>query len=174
MKSSAEFRGLFTGLALVGIATLIAIDGPTVIPGQELLQSLRFHIAAGMLGLVVLLLISRAWWRGILLLPLLLTSAGQGGLIIYRQQESRAQYDGRREIAQARVLNFNVLSSNERGSDIADYMIATAPDVMFVMESNAIRSQQARLALDFPYAAGCDAPGPKLRHDDLFAHAPHR
>ena len=159
MKSSAEFRGLLTGLALVGLAFLVLVDGPTIIPGQELLQSLRFHIAAGMLVIVVLLVMSRAWWRGVLLLALLLASAGQGGLIIYRQQESRAQYDSRPEIAQALVLNFNVLASNERGSDIADYMIATAPDVMIVMESNAIQPERARLAVDFPYTAGCNEDG---------------
>lgn len=159
MKSSAEFRGLFTGFALVGLAMLIAVDGPTVIPGQELLQSLRFHIAAGVLGVVVLLLISRAWWRGVVLLALVLASIGQGGLMIYRQLESRVQYDGRPEIGQARVLTFNVLASNERGVDIADYMIATAADVMFVMETNAIQSQRARLDVEFPYAAGCDAQG---------------
>ena len=159
MKPAAEIRGLLSGLALVGIAGLIAIDGPQLIPGQELLQSLRFHIAAAVLGLVVLLLMSRAWWRGVLLLVIVLASAGQGGLIVYREQQARSAYDGRTALATARVLSFNVLNSNERGADIADYMIETSPDVAFIMESGAIHFQRERIAAAFPYFGGCDGNG---------------
>lgn len=159
VRFAAEFRGLLSGLALVGAAALLAIDGPLLIPGQELLQSLRFHIGAALLCLVALLFISRAWWRGVVMLVLVVGSLGQGGLIVYRQQEARQAFDGRTPAATARVLSFNVLASNERDEDIADYMIETAPDVIFTLESNAILPQLDRLATAFPFRAGCDSIG---------------
>ncbi len=159
MKLAAEFRGLLSGLALVGIATLLVIEAPSIIPGQDLLHSLRFHIAGALLGLVVVLLLSRAWWRGVLLLVLVGLSLGQGGLIIYRQQESRAAFDGRTPVASMRLLSFNVLSSNPRGAEIVDYMAKTGADVVFTMESNAIVPQLDRIATLLPYRAGCSPDG---------------
>lgn len=159
MKFAGEFRGLLTGLALVGIALLIGVDGPQILPGQELLQSLRFHIAAALLGLVVLLLISRAWWRGVLMLVLVLASLGHGGLVIYRQQQGREIHDGQTAAASMRLLTFNVLSSNERGAEIVDYIFNTNPDVVFTMESNAVVPQLGRLATKYPYQAGCSPDG---------------
>ena len=156
---SAELRGLLSGLALVGIAALVAIDGPQLVPGQDLLQSLRFHIAALLIGLVVLLFASRARWRGLLMLVLVGASLGHGALVVYRQQEARAAFDARDPVATARVLSFNVLAYNQRGGDIADFMIESAADIVFIMESRAMLPQLERLASAFPYRAGCDQAG---------------
>ena len=159
MKLAGEFRGMLTGLALVGMAVLAGVDGPQIIPGQELLQSLRFHIAGALLGLVVLLLISRAWWRGVLMLLVVFASLGQGGLIIYRQQQARQVFDGQTAAATMRLLTFNVLSNNGRGAEIVDYIFKAAPDVVFTMESNAVVPQIGRLATVYPYQAGCSPDG---------------
>lgn len=159
MKLVGELRGLLTGLALVGIALLIGIDGPQIVPGQEIFQSLRFHIAAALLGLVVLLLVSRAWWRGVLMLVIVGASLGQGGLTIYRQQQGRQVYDGQTAATTMRLLSFNVLSSNERGAEIVDYMFEAAPDVVFTMESNAVVPQLDRIATVYPHRLGCSPDG---------------
>lgn len=157
--NQAELRGLLSGLALVGIAALVAIDGPTLLPGQDLLQSLRFHIAAPLLGVVLLLFVFRARWRAGLMLVLVLASMGQGALVIYRQQQAREPLEVSAPAATARVLSFNVLSSNPRGSEIVDFIEQTSPDVVFTMESNAIIPQLDRLAAIMPYRAGCDGAG---------------
>ncbi len=159
MKLAAEFRGLLSGLALVGVATLIVIEAPTIIPGQELLHSLRFHIAGALLGLVAVLLLSKAWWRGVLLLLLVGLSIGQGAFIIYRQQESRQAFDAQSPLASVQLLSFNVLSSNPRGAEIVDYMAATGADFVFTMESNAIVSELNRIQTILPYRAGCSPDG---------------
>lgn len=157
MRWTAEFRGVLSGLAIVGVFLLLTINAPLMIPGQELLQSLRFHIAAMIFGLVVLLFISGAWWRGLVMLILVGISAGQGGWIIYQQQRERLPIVA--DSPTVRVLSYNVLASNPLGDRLADYMIKTAPDLMVVMESAAIRSQLSRLAAEFPYHAGCDLEG---------------
>ena len=159
MNLAGELRGLLTGLALVGTALLIGVDGPQILPGQELLQSLRFHIAAALLGLVVLLLITKAWWRGVLMLVLVVASLGQGGLIIYRQQQGRQIFEAQTPAATMRLLTFNVLSSNGRGAEIVDYVFQTAPDVFFTMESNAVVPQFSRIATVYPYRLGCSPDG---------------
>ncbi len=159
MKLAAEFRGLLSGLALVGLATLLAIEAPAILPGQELLHSLRFHIGAALLGLVIMLLITKAWWRGVLLLLIVALSLGQGTLLVLRQAEGRAAFNDQTPLASLRLLSFNVLASNERGAEIADYMAQTGADVVFTMESNAVLPQLDRIATTFPFRAGCSPDG---------------
>lgn len=159
MKLGAELRGILTGLALVGCAVLAAVSVRQIAPGQELLQSLRFHIGAVMLGLVVLLFIGRAWWRGVLLLALVLASLGQGVWIIAQQQAGRQVFDGRPVAAQIEVLSFNVLASNDRGGEIVRYIAESAPDIAVIMESNGILPHLTGLAQAFPGRAGCRADG---------------
>lgn len=156
MKLAAEFRGLLSGLALVAIVLLLAIDAPSLIPGQELLQSLRFHIAIAVVPLLILLFLSRAWWRGLALLLVLGASVSVGGWIVYQQQRARPTVDA---VAQVDVLSFNVLAPNRRGPEIADYILETTPDVAIIMESNAIVPQIGRLASLYPHRAGCNAQG---------------
>jgi endonuclease/exonuclease/phosphatase (EEP) superfamily protein YafD len=143
----------------VGVATLVIIEAPTIIPGQEIMHSLRFHIGAVLLALVPLLLVSKAWWRGVFLLVIVGSSLGQGALLVLRQQESRTTFDGQTPAATMRLLSFNVLSSNERGAEIADYMAQTGADVVFTMESNAVLPHLDRIATTFPYRAGCSPDG---------------
>ncbi|MET3924831.1 endonuclease/exonuclease/phosphatase family protein [Devosia sp. 2618] len=158
MKILAELRGLLTGAALAGFGLLVAIDGPSLLPGQDLLQSLRFLIAAGLILLAIVMFIARAWMRGLAVLVIACLSIGYGAWIIYDQQQARNAKTGE-AVATATVLSFNTLAYNSRGSDIVDYMIETAPDVAVIMESEAIHAQLDRLATFFPARAGCDATG---------------
>ena len=82
-----EFRGAITALALVACLAVLAASFDVGIPGQSLLQSLRFHIAAVVLVLSIVLFASRAWWRGLLVLVVAVSSAAQGGLLVKAQQD---------------------------------------------------------------------------------------
>jgi endonuclease/exonuclease/phosphatase (EEP) superfamily protein YafD len=157
--SVAEVRGVLTGLALVAVALLVAVSGPILVPGQELLSSLRFHIGAALLALPLALFVMGAWWRGLLMLLLVGASLGQGGWIVWQQQALRIALADRPTLANVDVLSINALASNPRGREIVDYILTTAPDVVVIMESTAITPYLDLLAVDYPYRAGCDANG---------------
>ena len=152
-----EFRGAITALALVVCGVLLAASVEFGVPGQVLLQSLRFHIAAGLLGLVLLLFIGGAWRRALLFLLVFAVSAGQGLAIIYRQQEVRieAQATGTKPLF--KVLSFNLLSGNEEnGGRIADFIIASGADVVMLMEASPLGPYRDKVMAAYPYHAGCD------------------
>lgn len=152
-----EFRGAITALALVVCGVLLAASVEFGVPGQVLLQSLRFHIAAGLLGLVLLLFIGGAWRRALLFLLVFAVSAGQGLAIIYRQQEVRieAQATGARPLF--KLLSFNLLSGNEKnGGRIADFIIASGADLVMLMEASPLGPYRDKVMAAYPYHAGCD------------------
>ncbi|UJW86685.1 endonuclease/exonuclease/phosphatase family protein [Devosia sp. SL43] len=159
MISKAELRGVLTGLSLVAVALLVAISGPILVPGQELLSSLRFHVGLALLALPLALLVVGAWRRALLVLLLVGASLGQGGWIVWQQQAGRAELQERAALATLEVMSFNVLAYNERGADIASYVLQSAPDLLVTMESNAIMGQLDELAADYPYRAGCNPQG---------------
>lgn len=156
----AEFRGVVTGLAAVGSIVLIAISVDLGVPGQALLQTIRFHLATAMLILPVLLLISGARRRAVLMLALVIMSLGQGGLIVLRQQDLRVPLAGRATLADFSLLNYNVLADNPTGTDAADLIVRTESDIAVIMEAPGIRPYFDRIGSVFPYHAGCDAPAP--------------
>lgn len=158
MHYKSEIRGLLTGLALVALLVLAAVSVPAIIPGQELLHSLRFHIAIGALALPVLLSIFGARWRALLVAALILTSIGQGALIVIAQLNTRAPMVAQVPVAHFNLLSFNVLASNKRGPDIAAYMLQTLPDVAVILETPGIEDQISELSTAFPYHAGCSTP----------------
>jgi endonuclease/exonuclease/phosphatase (EEP) superfamily protein YafD len=156
--SKAEIRGILTGLGLVAIALLIGISMPTILPGQELLQSLRFHIGIALVVVPLLLLLFGAWRRALVLLVLIALSLGQGALVVMSQLQTRAPMAAQTPAAEFSLLSFNVLSSNERGAEIADYIVHTMPDVAVIMETPGIEDQLDILAPIYPYRIGCDNP----------------
>lgn len=155
MTLRSEIRGILTGVSLVAAVVLVAISMPPRIPGQELLHSLRFHIAIACLVLPLLLLINGAWIRASLFGALVALSLGQGALIVRAQQATRAPLPG--EDAPAfTLMSFNVLSSNRSGRELADYVIASAPDIAVIMEAPGIARYLPDLLQTFPYKLGCD------------------
>lgn len=86
MAVGSEFRGILTGLGLVVATVLLAISVDIGIPGQELLQSLRFHFVAVCLLLPLGLALFGARLRAMIMLALLLLSAGQGVIIAQQLQ----------------------------------------------------------------------------------------
>ena len=150
---------MLTGLALVAAALLVAVSGPVLVPGQELLSSLRFHIGMVLLALPLALLMFGAWRRALLMLLLVGASLAQSGWIVWQQQEVRSSLADRPTLANVDVLSINALAYNPRGREIVDYILATAPDVVVIMESMAIVPHLDVLSIDYPYRAGCDASG---------------
>lgn len=154
----AEIRGVLTGFGAVGLVLLVAISAGSVIPGQELLGSLRFHIGIALLGLAIALVLTGARWRAAVMGATICASLGQGALVMATQLSARAQMADQTPLAQFKLLSFNVLATNPRGADIAAYMVKTLPDVAVIMETPGIQSQIGALSATFPYHAGCANP----------------
>ena len=154
MLSRAEFRGAFLALGGVLLVVLLIVWLSPNIPGALLLQSLRFHLAAVGLGLAVLAIWSGARWRGLLGLVLVLASAGHGALLVadlYARRTPMATGPA----AQFRFLSFNVLTGNDRSSELVDAILADPPDVALIMETPGVEAYLDRLAEVLPYRVGC-------------------
>lgn len=154
-----ELRGAITALALVVCGVLAAVSFDAGVPGQALLQSLRFHIAAGLLGLVVLLLLGGAWRRGLLFFLVFAVSAAQGGAIVYRQQEARIAASAADSRPLFRMLSFNLLNTNQNGEQIADFVIASGADIVLLMEAAPVAPYRDKLLATYPHHAGCETQG---------------
>lgn len=153
----AEMRGFALALSLVALAALLAITINFNIPGQQLLHSLRFYLAAAALVPALLLLFSGARWRAAAVLALVLASAGQGAVIVLNQQRARPAVSGD-VLASLDVLSFNVLSKNPGGQAIADYLVQSPPDIAMIMEAPALEPYLDRLGAVFPSRVGCQSP----------------
>ena len=150
-----ELRGGLTALALVVAGVLFAVSVDLGIPGQALLQSLRFHIAAALLGLVVLLFIGGAWRRAWVLALVFAISAGQGVAIVYHQQEPRIALAAAQSKPLLKLLSFNLLSNNQNGENIARFIAGSDADVAVLMEAAPIASHVEILRAAYPYFVGC-------------------
>lgn len=151
-----ELRGALTAFALVLCGLLVLVSYDLGIPGQPLLQSLRFHIAAALLGLMLLHLITRAWWRSVLFLAVAAVSIGQGGLLLYRQQEVRAAVMAQPGKPLLRMLSFNLLQSNMgSGRKIASFIENSGADIVLIMEAGPIKPFAVEIARTYPYRTEC-------------------
>jgi len=151
-----ELKGGLTALALVVAGVLFAVSVDLGIPGQALLQSLRFHIAAALLGLVVLLFVAGAWRRAWVFVFVFAISVGQGAAIIYHQQEARIALAATPGKPLLKLLSFNLLSGNQNGENIARFIAGSGADVAVLMEAAPIASHVGILRQVYPYYAGCD------------------
>lgn len=154
MRWRSEISGAATCLGglVAGLLVLVSVD--LGLPGQSLLQSLRFHIAAAMLVAVLALLLTRAWWRSAAFMLVMLASLGEGGLLILRYQEARAAaVEGARPLFS--LLSFNVLTENPRPSELADFISGSGADVVYVMEGRPLFAHLQQLRASYPHIAGC-------------------
>src|SRR5690606_27965706 len=129
MADRSEFRGAVTGLALVAAPLLVAAGVNLGIPGQALLQTLRFHIAA----LLVPAVLARcaAGGRRHAVVPALLAAGGlaEGATFSYRQQAERMALAAAASGSLFRVLSFNILNHIEAiGEAIADFIKPSCVD----------------------------------------------
>jgi endonuclease/exonuclease/phosphatase (EEP) superfamily protein YafD len=155
-----ELRGVLTAFALVLCGLLVLVSYDLGIPGQPLLQSLRFHIAAALLGIMLLHLVARAWWRAILFLAVAAASIGQGGLLLYRQHEARAAVMAQPGQPLLRMLTFNLLQSNMgSGRRIASFIENSGADIVLIMEAGPIKPFAVEIARTYPYRTECTGRG---------------
>lgn len=155
-----ELRGALTAFALVLCALLFLVSYDVGIPGQSLLQSLRFHLGAAMVGLVLLHLVSGAWWRAVLFLAVAAVSVGQGGLVVYKQQQARAAVADLPSKPVFRMLSFNLLQSNMgSGREIVTFIENSGADLVLLLEAGPAEPFEAELAKTYPYRSQCTAAG---------------
>jgi len=151
-----ELRGALTAFCVVVCGALVLVSFDLGIPGQVVLQSLRFHVAAVLFGLAVLLFVTRAWWRGMLFLVAFSLSAGQGALVIYRQQEARATFASQPNRPLFKMLSFNLLQTNrENGHKIAQFIENSGADLVLVMEAGPVGPFAEEIAAIYPYRSDC-------------------
>lgn len=155
MLSWSEFRGGLLALGGVLVVVLAVMVVQPGLPGELLLQSLRFHIILGGLVLAVLTIIAGARWRGGVLLAVLLAAGVHSAGYVLEFQSRRVDYASP-PLAQFRFLSFNVLAGNPRGQELVDSILADPPDVALIMETPGIEEQLDRLAAILPYRAGCE------------------
>jgi len=157
MISRSEIRGVLTGLAVTALFLLVGGTIWPLLPGQPLLQSLRFHSALVCLVLAVALAVAGSRWRAGLLALLALLSAGQGGWMIYQQQQARIAAAARPVTQSIELISFNILNSNtENGPAIAQMLAGQSADVLFTLESAPLFPELDTLAAVYPYRIGCD------------------
>lgn len=141
-------------LSAVLTVVLLIVSFPLGLPGELLLQSLRFHLIAVGLVLALAAILSGARWRGLIVLLVVLASAAHGAKFLrdyyVRQVPMIAE-----PLAEFKFLSFNVLTGNTKAAELVDAVLADPPDVMLVMETPGIERYLDRLTETFPYRVGC-------------------
>lgn len=150
----AELRGGVLALAGVVLLGLLVASATPGLPGELLVQSLRFHLVAAGLALVAAAMMLGARWRGLAVLLPVLAGLGHGALLL-REFHVHERPAGE-PAAQLRLLSFNVLSGNPRAAELVDAILADPPDVAVIMETPGIRAHLGKLAEALPYRVGCE------------------
>lgn len=155
MTSREEFRGVLLTLSgLVALLLLVASLTPGL-PGELLLQSLRFHLVVAGAGLLVALLVMGIRWRAALFGLLLLAAAGHAAFLV-------VELGARRLVAPVgsdtplRVLSYNVLTGNDTAEDALRHILDLAPDVAVILETPGVEPYLEQLSDAFPYHLGCE------------------
>ncbi|WP_052732049.1 endonuclease/exonuclease/phosphatase family protein [Devosia geojensis] len=157
MEIRGEVRGILTGFGLVAAVVVVAASGPSMFPGQPLLQSLRPHLGIALFVYAVIMVLAGARWRGLALAALAALSVGHTASIIYSQQQARTAVADRPAIAEFDLLSFNVLNYNEGNSArIVDTILARNPDVVILMEAAPVFAELPRLREVYPHDIGCE------------------
>lgn len=157
MWGRAEFRGAV--LALSGVLALVLIITSTSpgLPGELLLQTLRFHLVGLGLVLAALLVFLGAKWRALLFVAFLGVALAHGVSYVL-------EYSGRRtELATApkaglTLLNFNVLTGNDEPERVVAFIRDLAPDVALIMETPGVENQLSEINAILPHRIGCETP----------------
>jgi endonuclease/exonuclease/phosphatase (EEP) superfamily protein YafD len=155
MLGKAELRG--ATLALGGVLAIILIITSVTpgLPGELLLQTLRFHLIALGLVLALLMVLFGARWRAGIFLVLLGGAFIHGAYYVWEFQMRREEPLGALQ-AEIKFLNYNVLANNLTASAAADYVISSAPDVALIMETPGVVEYIPKIEEVLPYRLGCD------------------
>jgi endonuclease/exonuclease/phosphatase (EEP) superfamily protein YafD len=155
-----EIRGALLALALIVVVALIGVHVPIGIPGQPILENLRFHSASLLLLLSFFLLFSGARWRAGLFALVALASVGQGLWVVAREQSARPPAEALAGLPTISVLHFNMLASNTaNGAAIADMVSNSGADFAFLPEAVPVQPFLPELRKTYIDQIGCTAPG---------------
>ena len=155
MLSKAEFRGAILALGGVVAFILIVTSISPGLPGELLLQNLRFHLVALGLVLALLMAVFGAKWRATLFLVFLAGAFAHGAFYVWEFQMRREAPLGPLQ-AEMTFLNYNVLSGNQTASEAANYIVSSAPDVALIMETPGVVEYLPEIETVLPYRLGCD------------------
>jgi endonuclease/exonuclease/phosphatase (EEP) superfamily protein YafD len=155
MLSKAEFRGATLAVAGMLVVVYLLVSFSPGLPGELLLQTLRFHLVAAGIGIGVLAMLLGARIRGALFLAIVLASAVHGALVVRELYERRTEVAGD-PVARFSFLSFNVLADNPQAERLVDTVLADPPDVMLVMETPGVEEYRDRIRTALPYSLGCD------------------
>ena len=147
----SEIRGALFAVGLI-IAGLIAGGFvPANDPILMILDNLRPHLAALLVGIAVLLLPFRATLRAVLLLAVGLSVFA--ALVLQLQPVSRPISTTSPDLE---LIAFNVLGSNSKnGQPIAAFLENSGADIVVLDESRPVVPHLDRLAGAYPFRAGC-------------------
>lgn len=157
MWGRAEFRGAVLALGGVLAVILIVTSISPGLPGELLLQTLRFHLVGLGLVLAFFMVLFGARWRAALFLVFLGVAFAHGAYLVW-------EFGARREApvgvlqAEMTLLNYNVLSGNKTPGAAVDFIVDTAPDVALIMETPGVVEYIPQIEAVLPYRLGCDQP----------------
>lgn len=156
ITAGALATGLLAGLGFLGDR----------VASQLLLVNLSVHLAA--LSALLWLTLSLVGWR------ILGMTGAVCGAILTVIGASKASWTNLRagdpDATRVNVVSFNILARNERGAEIADWLIAGDADIAVILEAAPLHAERARLLARFPYSFGCDG-APKAC--DMFVLSRH-
>lgn len=155
MLSKAEYRGAVLALGGVLAIVLVITSISPGLPGELLLQTLRFHLVALGLVLAVLMVAFGAKWRAVLFLAFLGVAFAHGAYYLWEFSARRDQPVGALR-AEMTLLNYNVLSGNRTAREAVDHIIALTPDVALIMETPGVVEYLPEIEAALPYRLGCD------------------
>lgn len=155
MWGRAEFRGAVLALGGVLSVILIITSISPGLPGELLLQSLRFHLVALGLVLALLMVAFGARWRALLFFVFLCGAFAHGAYYVWEFQQRREAPAGPLR-AEMTFLNYNVLASNETAEAAARYIATSGADVALVMETPGVVEYLPEIEAALPYRLGCD------------------
>ncbi|TCL74750.1 endonuclease/exonuclease/phosphatase family protein [Rhizobium sp. BK251] len=132
--------------------------------------SFQIHIALACLAVALLALLVKRHWYGMFLVATCLVLAGHGIFMLRQFANGSAPLFARTAVAadsghSYRLVSFNIWNTNlENGAKIADAIIASKADVVFVLESMPLLGELSRISQTYPYRIGC---GVEMSNCDL-------
>ncbi len=122
MWGRAEFRGAVLALGGVLAVVLTVTSITPGLPGELLLQTLRFHLVALGLLLAVFMVLFGAKWRAGLFLAFLGVAFAHGAYLVWEFGARREAPVGALQ-AEMTLLNYNVLSGNKTPRAAVDFIV---------------------------------------------------
>lgn len=149
--AKSEMRGalFILGLILTGMIVLghLSVGDPIIM----ILSNLRVHLAVLLLALALVMVFGLARFRGVVFL-------GCAVFALALAYSDLAPVSGTLTVAEPdlKVIAFNILGSNvENGSAIADFLLESDADLVFVNESGPVVPFLDAMRTRFPFQLGC-------------------